>query len=290
MDDETGIIKVWFLLLEGLTGAVSTCPRNYQPQTLEVLFELLRSIASIPGPQFAVFAVTNLLLPMLLSWVRRSTRTSYWDTSLSNFKHACGLSAELVVDHVIYFVTNDIIITGVHRMIKQMFDLLIECIGQPMESISRLGCSCIRHVLLKTGPIFTDDMWTIACKSMQQAVSVSLFSIQQLMTSFHPGSDDFTGDVGQVKVAARRDCSEMESERLRQIAQQVFLLDSQFSTIEADDSDDNRSFIFIIYPPDADTTVNIDLIKPGKKVIEIVHLLFRQYILLQPQPIYAIDP
>ncbi|XP_077977427.1 brefeldin A-inhibited guanine nucleotide-exchange protein 3-like [Glandiceps talaboti] len=283
IDDESGIIRVWFLLLEGLTGAVSTCPRNYQPQTLELLFELLRAIAAIPGPQFAVFAVTNLLLPMLLSWVRRSTRTSYWDTSLANFKHACGLSAELVVDHVVYFVTSDIIIPGVHRMIKQLFDLLVECIGQPMESISRLGCSCIRHVLLRAGPVFTDDMWTIACHSMQQAISVSLHSIRCLMTSFHPGSEDFTGDVGQVKVAARRDCTEMEADRLRQIAQQVFLLDSQFTASDNDnDSDDNRSYIFIMYPPDTDaTSVNIDLIKTRIPFRHIVVGLMANQILLQ---------
>ena len=49
VDDESGIMRVWFLLLEGLTGAVSTCPKQHQPQTLELLFELLRSVLVIPG-------------------------------------------------------------------------------------------------------------------------------------------------------------------------------------------------------------------------------------------------
>ncbi len=49
VDDESGIIRVWFLLLEGLTGAVSMCPKQHQPQTLELLFELLRSVLSVPG-------------------------------------------------------------------------------------------------------------------------------------------------------------------------------------------------------------------------------------------------
>ena len=49
VDDESGIIRVWFLLLEGLTGSVSMCPRQHQPQTLELLFELLRSVLVIPG-------------------------------------------------------------------------------------------------------------------------------------------------------------------------------------------------------------------------------------------------
>jgi hypothetical protein len=41
------------------------------------------------------------------------------------------------------------------------------------------------------------------------------------MVAFCPGSHSFYGDVGQVKVAARRDCTTRESERLKQLAQQV---------------------------------------------------------------------
>ena len=54
-----GIVRVWYLLLEGLTGAVTTCPKEYQPQTLGLLFELLKAAAAVPGPEFAVFAGTR---------------------------------------------------------------------------------------------------------------------------------------------------------------------------------------------------------------------------------------
>lgn len=56
IDNSTGILHVLFLLLEGLSGAVSSCPRSYQPQTLEMLFDILRSTADIPG-QFTFFIV-----------------------------------------------------------------------------------------------------------------------------------------------------------------------------------------------------------------------------------------
>ena len=49
LDNHTGILHVWFLVLEGLANTVSTCPRTYQPQTLEVLFEMLRAAATTPG-------------------------------------------------------------------------------------------------------------------------------------------------------------------------------------------------------------------------------------------------
>lgn len=44
-----GLIQVWILLLEQLTAAVSTCPRQHQPPTLELLFALLREVAVVPG-------------------------------------------------------------------------------------------------------------------------------------------------------------------------------------------------------------------------------------------------
>lgn len=44
-----GLIQVWILLLEQLTAAVSNCPRQHQPPTLELLFTLLREVTTVPG-------------------------------------------------------------------------------------------------------------------------------------------------------------------------------------------------------------------------------------------------
>ena len=49
LDRPTGILHVWFLLLEGVCGATAACPRNFQPATMETLFELLRAASHIPG-------------------------------------------------------------------------------------------------------------------------------------------------------------------------------------------------------------------------------------------------
>ncbi|XP_035687405.1 brefeldin A-inhibited guanine nucleotide-exchange protein 3-like isoform X4 [Branchiostoma floridae] len=253
MDDNTGVIRVWFLLLEGLTGSVTTCPKTYQPQTLELLFKLLRSVAEVPGPQFAVFAVTHLLLPMLQSWVRRSHHVpDFWDTSKANFKHACGLSTDLVVEHTNLFAARDEawVSTDVPVMIRQLLSLLVECIGQPVEAISRLGCACLRHLLLSAGPSFTEEMWSVACEGLLHAVNASLKSVKLLMACFNAGSLEFNGDVGQVRVSARTDCSEMECIRIRSLAQQVFQVEDQQASSNPDLEDDNRSYIFLIHPPD----------------------------------------
>lgn len=76
-------------------------------------------------------------------------------------------------------------------------------------------------MILSAGPVLTPDQWQITCLALHRACSVSLHSLQQLMVAFCPGSHSFYGDVGQVKVAARRDCTTRESERLKQLAQQV---------------------------------------------------------------------
>lgn len=104
--DDTGVLRVWFLLLEGLTKVVAQCPCKFQPQTLEVLFDILRSITTVPGPHFSIYVVTNLLLPMLESWVERGNRDgSYWESTAGNFKHACGLVTELVVEELGQFLS-----------------------------------------------------------------------------------------------------------------------------------------------------------------------------------------
>lgn len=104
--DDTGILRVWFLLLEGLTNAVAQCPRRFQPQTLEILFDILHSITTVPGPHFAIYTVTHLLLPMLQAWVERGNRDrSYWEGTAANFKHACGLATELIVEELGQFLS-----------------------------------------------------------------------------------------------------------------------------------------------------------------------------------------
>ena len=106
--DDTGILRVWFLLLEGLTSNVTTSPKRFQPMIIELLFEILRSVTTVPGPHFSMFVISNLVLPMLHSWVQRGSRKkSYWDNTLHNFKHACGLATQLIVEEIGHFLGAD---------------------------------------------------------------------------------------------------------------------------------------------------------------------------------------
>ena len=62
LDKPTGVLRVWFLVLEGLTNTVSACTRNYQPQILQTLFDLLRSAAQLPGMYWSVFPCSPYLI------------------------------------------------------------------------------------------------------------------------------------------------------------------------------------------------------------------------------------
>lgn len=59
------------------------------------------------GPGFAIYAVVHLLLPVMSMWLSRSQGDhSYWDAASGNFKHAIGLSCELVVEHIQSFINS----------------------------------------------------------------------------------------------------------------------------------------------------------------------------------------
>ncbi|KAM4694675.1 LOW QUALITY PROTEIN: brefeldin A-inhibited guanine nucleotide-exchange protein 3 [Discoglossus pictus] len=232
-DDDTGLIEVWIILLEQLTAAVSNCPRQHQPPTLDLLFELLREVAKVPGPGFAIYAVVHLLLPVMSMWLSRSHGDhSYWDVASANFKHAIGLSCELVVEHIQNFINSDIGYENmINTMLKELFKLLVACVAEPTETISRVGCSCIRYVLVTAGPVFTEEMWRLACCALQDAFSATLEPIKNILSFFHSGSDSFSGDACEVKVAAPSLSPNAEAEywRIRAMTQQVFMLDAQCS-------------------------------------------------------------
>ncbi|XP_026882265.2 brefeldin A-inhibited guanine nucleotide-exchange protein 3 isoform X2 [Electrophorus electricus] len=232
-DDDTGLIQVWILLLEQLTAAVSNCPRQHQPPTLELLFELLREVTKTPGPGFAIFSVIQLLLPVMSLWLQRSHGDySYWDVAAANFKHAIGLSCELVVEHIQSFIHSDMGYESlINLMLKDLFKLLVACVSEPAEIISRVGCSCIRYVLVTAGPVFSEEMWKLACCALQDAFSATLEPVKNLLACFRSGSDTFTGDACEVKVAAPTHSASAEAEylRIRAMAQQVFMLDTQCS-------------------------------------------------------------
>ncbi|CAJ1066831.1 brefeldin A-inhibited guanine nucleotide-exchange protein 3 isoform X2 [Xyrichtys novacula] len=284
-DDDTGLIQVWILLLEQLTAAVSNCPRQHQPPTLELLFTLLREVTTVPGPGFAIFSVIQLLLPVMALWLQRSHGDhSYWDVAAANFKHAIGLCCELVVEHINSFIHSDIGYESlINLMLKDLFKLLVACVSEPAETISRVGCSCIRYVLVTVGPVFTEEMWRLACCALQDAFSATLEPVKNLLACFHSGSDSFSGDACEVKVAAPSHSPSAEAEywRIKAMAQQVFMLDTQCSPKTPNNKEGfehAQSCVLIIeLPPDSQSNGHTQKRIPFRTIV--VSLLSHQVLL-----------
>uniref|UniRef100_A0ABI7X0L8 SEC7 domain-containing protein n=1 Tax=Felis catus TaxID=9685 RepID=A0ABI7X0L8_FELCA len=223
-DDDTGLIEVWIILLEQLTAAVSNCPRQHQPPTLDLLFELLRDVTKTPDIRYE---------------------------------------------------------SMINTMLKDLFELLVACVAKPTETISRVGCSCIRYVLVTAGPVFTEEMWRLACCALQDAFSATLKPVKDLLGCFHSGTESFSGEGCQVRVAAPSSSPSAEAEywRIRAMAQQVFMLDTQCSPKTPNNFDHTQSCQLIIeLPPDEKPNGHT---KKSVSFREIVVSLLSHQVLLQ---------
>ena len=81
-----------------------------------------------------------------------------------------------------------------------------------------------RHCVLNCGRVMTEHMWWMSATALRRAFDVTLYPLRQLMTPFHDSSENFYGDVGQVKVAVRQDSTPADCVRLQQLARQVIII------------------------------------------------------------------
>uniref|UniRef100_A0A914WMU4 RNA-directed DNA polymerase n=1 Tax=Plectus sambesii TaxID=2011161 RepID=A0A914WMU4_9BILA len=250
---QLAIIEVWLTLIEGLTAVAVTCSRSLQPELLQALSDMIESLRSCPGPDFGAYCLSHLLLPMLQNWLRREALVeggSGWREnrpSVRNFKQAFGLYTEVIVG----FVRHDPARSSSRRLLLDLYQLINECIAQPSEFISRLGCSCLRHLITCAGPAFGEEEWSITVQALWKTTCVTLHQLRLLMAHFFPGSNEYYGDCGVVQVALRKDSNPREASRVRTLAQQVFLLDNQKFVENLEDRPDllsqsDRSVVFLL--------------------------------------------
>lgn len=317
LDKTSGVLKVWFLLLDGLTNSLIVCPSLHQAPILQTILKLFKSLANSPGIDFGFYCINHLLIPMIQDWLRYVNKThNNWHPIEKNFKHCCGMTTDLVVE----FIEKSrkkcaksngnnvkVKVTSVQRPVdnlkfaqiriqkidtsssddsnivetptkipaaatlalKQLLLVLIECSAQTQETVARVGVSCLKHVILSTGRLFNENQWMIACSAIHRASTVTIAPLRQLSFAFHEKSNSFYGDCANVKVAARKDCTIDELNRINALAQQVFLMDSQRDQRDLSvkgsggQSDmkvivDDRSYSFLLYPLTSSFGQNLD--------------------------------
>lgn len=137
--------------------------------------------------------------------------------------------------------------------LKQLLLVLIECSVQPQEAVSRIGVSCLKHIIFTIGYLFNEEQWLTICSAIHRAATINLAPLRQLSFAFHENSNSFYGDIATLKVAARRDCTLEEINRVYSLSQQVFQLDNQkdSSTNKASSEikiiNEDRSYAFLLY-------------------------------------------
>lgn len=259
MDKPSGVLRIWYILLEGLASNTIICARKNQPYALETLFKLLKDLLHCPGPKFGLYCINHLLLPMVQNWLRQNAKVQKtWESVGPNFKHCCGMATELVVEYMQHIqgvkenettkddgedrsninkrsteyycngnVKSEPENPAITLALKQLLIILVECVAQPNENVARLGTSCIRHIISSAGQILSSHQWQITVTAIHRACTISLNPLRQLTLAFKQNSDSFYGDLATVKVAARKDCTVEENIKLYQLAQQVFVISSQ---------------------------------------------------------------
>lgn len=99
LDKSSGVLKVWFLLLDGLTNALIVCSVHHQSAILQCILKLFKNLQKTPGIEFGFYCINHLLIPMIQDWLRYVNKTSIsWNMIEKNFKHCCGMTTDLVVD------------------------------------------------------------------------------------------------------------------------------------------------------------------------------------------------
>lgn len=120
LDKSSGVLKVWFLLLDGLTNSLIVCPIAHQAPLLQTIFKLFRSLINSPGIDFGFYCINHLLIPMIQDWLRYINKTQKnWNLIEKNFKHCCGMTTDLVVEFIEKSQKIDkklnIKVTAIHR-------------------------------------------------------------------------------------------------------------------------------------------------------------------------------
>lgn len=268
--NKCSVMKVWFLLIDGLCNALILCPLSHQSPIIQTIFKIFRSVFESPGIDFGLYCVNHLLIPMNQDWLRYINKTQRsWISVEKNFKHCCCLVVDLVVEFIEKSQPKKIsddeesskISVAANLALKQLLIVLIECSVQPQESVSRIGVSCLKHIIFSIGYLFNEEQWLSVVSCIHRAGTLNLAPLRQLSFAFHENSNSFYGDIATVKVAARRDCTYEEINRIYSLSQQVFQLDHQKDSTNSSKMasemkiiNEDRSYAFLLYPVDINFT------------------------------------
>ncbi|RWS16722.1 brefeldin A-inhibited guanine nucleotide-exchange protein 3-like protein [Dinothrombium tinctorium] len=253
IDRAVKILHVWYLLLDGLTNSITTCPLQHQTKTMEMSLSLLGTLRQNPGQEFATYCINHIALPLLQRWSRSLVIELELNSNvhLNNFKHFCGLLSHLVIEHLKVAKENENDI-GFDLMLTQTLVVFIEMSdGAKPRPMVNLSLACIRHVVLESFQFWTKSMFTTLLSMFKIGTKIHLYNLNEIIDAFSNRTIHFYDDLSAIKIVTKRQNTHPFEEPemiVRGYVQQVFLLDSQrsFSNITKRGDSDNRCFMLQI--------------------------------------------
>ena len=153
--DKTGLLRVWFLLFRGMCDALPLCPAIVQPHLVDKLFSAIESAwRQVPGKEFAVKVLEDLLLPSLHRWLQGgiSLGLKWKRTEVQSFKHCCGRLVSHACELVLPVLcqdsdktsSDDDFCNSALEVMHSVLDLMVDCIIQPEEALASMGNASLR--------------------------------------------------------------------------------------------------------------------------------------------------
>lgn len=134
LDKSSGVCKVWFLLLDGLTNALIVCSVQHQSSILQCILKLFKNLQQTPGIEFSFYCINHLLIPMIQDWLRYVNKTgSSWINVEKNFKHCCGMTTDLVVDCIEQQAHGHF--SQLERIDKSPIKTKVTCVKRPNDNL-----------------------------------------------------------------------------------------------------------------------------------------------------------
>ncbi|XP_073977523.1 brefeldin A-inhibited guanine nucleotide-exchange protein 3 isoform X1 [Rhodnius prolixus] len=277
--DIGGSLAVWAELLEGLASVVPLSPLVYQSAILDILFSILTDMMNQPGLEFTVYCVTFLIISSIQRWlVNNSHNIALWDNQSSSFKQYCGMTTHFVVKILNHLQCCDNVRAGT-SMLEQLINAMVECVTVPVEVVARLGCACLRHIVMSGNGVLNSEQWHILVCGVERAASAVLLPLALLNSVYSRNCHRYYGDLAHIKVAARKDSTAQRNARLRHLAQQlnrtvdnVLLLESQRADVSLsanEENDDERSYVLLIYE-DVNATVTKDCVSLNNLLVALL--------------------
>ena len=162
--DNSGLLRVWFFLLQGLVDGLPLCPATVQPHLVEEVFKIVSEMwHGDPGKPFAMATLQHVLIPALGMWLRYGVRQGLrWPrTDASSFKHATGCLISFAQEELVPLACADSDKPGTEngkasemksleesarKVLEAIFGLLVDTIIQPEETLCTMGNASLRSV------------------------------------------------------------------------------------------------------------------------------------------------